>query len=71
MFEGVAIDTEKNEEYTTSMKFICKDDSIEEIEVSTTIEFGLNMYNVDSYMRTRDDFKLDKNSETKRIYVKK
>ena len=53
------------------MKFICKDDSIEEIEVSTTIEFGLNMYNVDSYMRTRDDFKLDKNSETKRIYVKK
>ena len=71
VFEGVAIDTEKNEEYTTSMKFICKDDSIEEIEVSTTIEFGLNMYNVDSYMRTRDDFKLDKNSETKRIYVKK
>ena len=71
VFEGVAIDKESSKEYTTSMKFTCKDDSIEEIEVGTTIERGLNMFSVDSYIQTRDDFKMDKDSKTKRTYVKK
>ena len=69
-YESNAIDSKSGKDYVTTLKFICKDDSIEEIEVGTTIERGLNMFSVDSYMRTRDDFKMDKDSKTKRTYVK-
>ena len=74
VFESVAIDKKSNNEYTTSMKFICNGENIEELEVETSVEYGLNLASVESYMKTRDDFddfKYNRVSKTKSTYEMK
>ena len=70
-YESNAIDKKSGKDYVTTIKFVCKENIVEEIEISTTIAYGSNMYGVNNYMKTRDDFKMDEETRTRITYKKR